>query len=191
MLQRAVPRRTHVKSPTPQEPSTSLPPYDKKYLLKKERGVFKLHDIDLEVPRGQPCAIVGPVGAGKSSLVQGMIGGMALRPRAAKITHRVAAEMRKAGGEVVFGGSVAYCAQTAWIQVRVVLRVPNVGDLRGSHRVLLFVTTSCLVPRTMENNISLWFVTIACFRISRSSREFAVLLLRFQCMPTTRQGMEI
>jgi len=182
---------TDAKSPTPQEPSTSLPAYDEKHLLKKEREVFKLHDIDLEVLRGQLCAIVGPVGAGKSSLVQGMIGGMSFRPQTAKITHRLTAEMRKTGGEVVFGGSVAYCAQTAWIQVRVVIRVPNVGDLRGSHRVLLFVTTSCLVPRTMKNDINLWFVTVACFRISRSSREFTVLLHRLQRIPTTCQGMEI
>ena len=145
---------TYVKSPTPQEPNTSLPAYDGKYLLKRERKVFELHDIDLEVPRGQLCAIVGPVGAGKSSLVQGMIGGMALRLRAAKITHKLTVEMRRMGGGMVFGGSVAYCAQTGWIHVRVVLRVPNFGDSRGSHRVLLFVTTSCLVPRTMKNNIN-------------------------------------
>ena len=47
----------------------SLPTYNEKQLLEKERGVFKLYGIDLEVPRGLLCAIVGPVGAGKSSLV--------------------------------------------------------------------------------------------------------------------------
>ena len=43
--------------------------------------------------------IVGPVGSGKSSLLQGMIG-----------------EMRRTAGTVRFKGSVAYCPQSAWIQ---------------------------------------------------------------------------
>jgi ABC-type multidrug transport system fused ATPase/permease subunit len=61
---------------------------------------FKLDKINLEIPRGILLAIVGPIGSGKSSLLMGMIG-----------------EMRKTGGNVKFGGSVAYCAQNAWIQV--------------------------------------------------------------------------
>jgi ABC-type transport system involved in cytochrome bd biosynthesis fused ATPase/permease subunit len=62
---------------------------------------YKLQDMNLVIPRGQLCAIVGAIGSGKSSLLQGMIG-----------------EMRRTSGEVVFGGSVSYCPQTAWIQVR-------------------------------------------------------------------------
>ncbi|KZS94671.1 ABC protein [Sistotremastrum niveocremeum HHB9708] len=60
---------------------------------------FVIRDMNLSIPRGQLCAIVGPVGSGKSSLLQGLIG-----------------EMRTTSGSVKFGGSVAYCAQTAWIQ---------------------------------------------------------------------------
>lgn len=41
----------------------------------------------------------GPVGSGKSSLLQGMIG-----------------EMRRTAGTVRFKGTVAYCPQSAWIQ---------------------------------------------------------------------------
>jgi ABC-type bacteriocin/lantibiotic exporter with double-glycine peptidase domain len=67
---------------------------------KEEAKVFNLDKISIEVPRGILLAIVGRVGAGKSSLLQGMIG-----------------EMRKTEGTVKFGGSVAYCAQNAWIQV--------------------------------------------------------------------------
>ncbi|KAG8769118.1 hypothetical protein FRC12_005151 [Ceratobasidium sp. 428] len=63
------------------------------------KGAFKIDGLNLEIPRGQLCAIVGPVGSGKSSLLQGLIG-----------------EMRKVGGEIAFGGSVGYCPQTAWIQ---------------------------------------------------------------------------
>ncbi|EJU01052.1 ABC protein [Dacryopinax primogenitus] len=60
---------------------------------------FALRDVNLSIPRGQLVAIVGPVGAGKSSLLQGLLG-----------------EMRRTKGTVTFGGAVGYCAQTAWIQ---------------------------------------------------------------------------
>jgi ABC-type glutathione transport system ATPase component len=63
-------------------------------------NVFRVQDINLTIPRGQLVAIVGSVGSGKSSLLQGLIG-----------------EMRKTEGSVVFGGSVGYCPQIAWIQV--------------------------------------------------------------------------
>lgn len=63
--------------------------------------VYKLQNINITIPRGQLCAIVGPVGSGKSSLLQAMIG-----------------EMRRIEGKVTFGGSVGYCPQTAWIRVR-------------------------------------------------------------------------
>lgn len=62
--------------------------------------VFQLSDISMTIPRGQLVAIVGAVGSGKSSLLQGLIG-----------------EMRKTDGNITFGGSVGYCSQTAWIQV--------------------------------------------------------------------------
>ena len=47
--------------------------------------------------------LFGQSGLGKTSLLQAMIG-----------------EMRRVAGTVEFGGSVAYCPQTAWIQVRFV-----------------------------------------------------------------------
>ena len=52
-----------------QEPGKSLTTYNEKQPLGKERGVVKLCDTDMEVPHGQLYAIVGSVGAGKSSLV--------------------------------------------------------------------------------------------------------------------------
>ena len=63
-------------------------------------GVFKIQKTNLMIPKGRVVAIVGPVGSGKSSLLQGLIGGM-----------------RKETGSVKFGGSVAYCPQNPWIQV--------------------------------------------------------------------------
>lgn len=62
--------------------------------------LFKIQKTSLKIPRGCVVAIVGPVGCGKSSFLQGLIG-----------------EMRKESGTVKFGGSISYCPQTAWIQV--------------------------------------------------------------------------
>jgi ATPase subunit of ABC transporter with duplicated ATPase domains len=65
-----------------------------------EDWVFQVRDISMEIPRGMLVAVVGPVGSGKTSLLQGLIG-----------------EMRKTSGSITFGGSVGYCPQSAWIQV--------------------------------------------------------------------------
>ena len=61
---------------------------------------FRLEHVNLTVAKGELLAIVGPVGSGKSSLLEGCIG-----------------EMVKEGGKVTWGGErVGYCPQTAWIQ---------------------------------------------------------------------------
>ncbi|KAG8903099.1 hypothetical protein FRC01_009328, partial [Tulasnella sp. 417] len=61
---------------------------------------FALRNVSLRIPRGQLCAIAGPVGAGKSSLLLALIG-----------------EMKQLRGpNPVFGGTIAYCSQMAWIQ---------------------------------------------------------------------------
>ncbi len=73
---------------------------NKKLASEDGERVFQLSDISLTIPRGQLVAIVGAVGSGKSSLLQGLIG-----------------EMRKTDGSITFGGSIGYCPQTAWIQV--------------------------------------------------------------------------
>jgi ABC-type bacteriocin/lantibiotic exporter with double-glycine peptidase domain len=58
-----------------------------------------LKNIDVKAKAGQVCAIVGPVGCGKTSLVLSMLG-----------------EMEKMQGKVRICGSVAYVPQQAWIQ---------------------------------------------------------------------------
>ncbi|KAG0350280.1 hypothetical protein BG005_010189 [Podila minutissima] len=58
-----------------------------------------LRNIDLDIPRGALVAIVGPVGSGKSSLLQGMVGNMMM-----------------SRGTVVRGASIGYASQTPWIQ---------------------------------------------------------------------------
>ncbi|TFY67781.1 hypothetical protein EVJ58_g1400 [Rhodofomes roseus] len=65
----------------------------------EQSAPFQVKDVTMSIPRGTLAAVVGTVGSGKSSLLQGLIG-----------------EMRKVRGHVSFGGKVAYCSQTAWIQ---------------------------------------------------------------------------
>jgi ABC-type multidrug transport system fused ATPase/permease subunit len=61
--------------------------------------IFQLHDINLSIKKGSLTAIVGAIGSGKSSLLQGLMG-----------------EMRRTEGKVTFSGTTALCAQTPWIQ---------------------------------------------------------------------------
>ncbi|KXT17553.1 hypothetical protein AC579_6187 [Pseudocercospora musae] len=62
----------------------------------EERNV--LHDINFSAHKGELTCIVGRVGAGKSSLLQTMLG-----------------DLYKIKGEVVMRGTVAYVAQSAWV----------------------------------------------------------------------------
>ncbi|ERN15280.1 hypothetical protein AMTR_s00056p00226840 [Amborella trichopoda] len=58
-----------------------------------------LRDVNLEVIKGKKVAVCGPVGAGKSSLLYAVLG-----------------EIPKVSGTVEAYGSIAYVAQTAWVQ---------------------------------------------------------------------------
>lgn len=58
---------------------------------------FKIENLNLRVEPGEMIALVGAVGSGKSSLLNGLIG-----------------EMRKVKGTLAFGGKIAYIPQTPW-----------------------------------------------------------------------------
>ncbi|KAG0340284.1 hypothetical protein BG004_006476, partial [Podila humilis] len=58
-----------------------------------------LRSIDINISRGSLVAVVGPVGSGKSSLLQAVVG-----------------NMMKSRGTVIRGGTIGYAAQTPWIQ---------------------------------------------------------------------------
>lgn len=88
---------------------------------------YKLQDINITIPRGQLIAIVGAIGSGKSSLLQGMIG-----------------EMRRTSGTVVFGGSVSYCPQTAWIQNASIRSNITFGKSFDENRYWSVIKASCL-----------------------------------------------
>lgn len=70
----------------------------------KEKGIttaptFELKKLNLRIRKGDLAAIVGAVGAGKSSLLNAMIG-----------------EMKCKNGRVIFNGTSGYAPQQAWIQ---------------------------------------------------------------------------
>lgn len=67
---------------------------DEKIDVAPSESPARLENISLTLPRGELLCICGPVGSGKSSLLQGLIG-----------------EMRKTTGEVVFGEKLAHCRQ--------------------------------------------------------------------------------
>ncbi|KIR41771.1 hypothetical protein I307_00561 [Cryptococcus deuterogattii 99/473] len=77
----------------------SAPGIDEGISEKKEKEIFQLRDINLSIAKGSLTAIVGAIGSGKSSLLQGLMG-----------------EMRRTTGSVTFSGSTSLCAQTPWIQ---------------------------------------------------------------------------
>uniref|UniRef100_A0A8H7Y0W3 ABC transporter n=1 Tax=Psilocybe cubensis TaxID=181762 RepID=A0A8H7Y0W3_PSICU len=95
----------------------------------EEERIFKMNNISLSIPRGQLVAIVGPVGSGKTSLLQGLIG-----------------EMRKTSGDIVFGGSVGYCPQSAWIQNATIRENICFGRPFEEERYWNAVRDSCLGP---------------------------------------------
>ncbi|KAL0573575.1 hypothetical protein V5O48_008389 [Marasmius crinis-equi] len=90
---------------------------------------FKVQRIDLSIPRGTLVAIVGRVGSGKSSVLQGLLG-----------------EMRKLSGDITFGGRVAYCAQTAWIQNATLRENVLFGQPFDEQRYWRVLEMSCLIP---------------------------------------------
>ncbi|KAG2043713.1 ABC protein [Suillus americanus] len=95
----------------------------------KEASLFKVKNVTMTIQRGQLVAVVGPVGSGKSSLLQGLIG-----------------EMRKVSGHVSFGGRIGYCPQTAWIQNATLRDNITFGQRFKEDRYWRVVEIACLLP---------------------------------------------
>ncbi|KAF5370179.1 hypothetical protein D9757_010634 [Collybiopsis confluens] len=90
---------------------------------------FQVRDINMKVPRRSLVAIVGGVGSGKSSLLQGLVG-----------------EMRKTSGEFSFGGRVAYVSQTAWIMNATLRNNILFGQPFEETKYWTVLERSCLIP---------------------------------------------
>lgn len=90
------------KKAAPEKALNSSVGISEKQNMRDGDTVFRMADINMSIPLGKLVAIVGPIGSGKSSLLQGIVGAM-----------------RRESGNVSLKGSVSYCTQTAWIQVRV------------------------------------------------------------------------
>lgn len=84
---------------TSQPPRPGSSSKDTTDTLIPEREPFKLQELNLEVKRNELIAVIGTVGSGKSSLLAALAG-----------------DMRRTGGDKVFGASRAFCPQYAWIQ---------------------------------------------------------------------------
>ncbi|KAJ7056634.1 ABC protein [Mycena amicta] len=89
---------------------------------------FRVQNVSMQIPRGILAGIVGRVGSGKSSLIQGLIG-----------------EMRRIGGDFSFGGRVAYCPQTAWIQNASLRDNVLFGQPFDSDKYWGIIETACLL----------------------------------------------
>lgn len=59
-------------------------------------GILK--DLTFNVPAGKLCALIGPVGAGKSSTLQLLLG-----------------ELPSESGEIILGGNISYASQEPWL----------------------------------------------------------------------------
>ncbi|GAK67638.1 ABC transporter family protein [Moesziomyces antarcticus] len=91
--------------------------------------VATLDALDLTVPRGALCAVVGGVGSGKSSLVSALAG-----------------EMRQTQGKVTLASSTAVCAQTAWIQSTTIRNNIVFGNVFDPERYRYVLDKCCLLP---------------------------------------------
>lgn len=72
-----------------------------------DEAIPTLRDVTVNFPAGQLTTVVGAVGAGKSSLLQALLGEMT--------PHGALADPEDSSSSVGVCGSVAYCAQSAWI----------------------------------------------------------------------------
>ncbi|XP_050309650.1 ATP-binding cassette sub-family C member 4-like isoform X2 [Anthonomus grandis grandis] len=91
-----------------------------------------LKKVNLHIPKGCLCAIIGPVGSGKSSILQLLLG-----------------ELSPTFGSVMLGGSVSYSSQEPWLFVASVRRNILFGK-PYDHRLYKEVTKVCALERDFE-----------------------------------------
>lgn len=63
-----------------------------------EPDQLTLHDLNVSIPTGTHCGIIGPVGSGKSSFLQLLLG-----------------ELKHTAGKIQIGGKISYASQEPWL----------------------------------------------------------------------------
>ncbi|KAG0289416.1 hypothetical protein BGZ96_007013 [Linnemannia gamsii] len=92
-----------------------------------------LNNVNLKIPRGSLTAIVGPVGSGKSSLLQAMIG-----------------TMTQSSGRIIRGSPISYASQTPWIQ-NVTIRDNILFDQPFDEKLYWRVVKACCLVQDLDS----------------------------------------
>ncbi|KAK8955658.1 ABC transporter C family member 8 [Platanthera guangdongensis] len=99
----------------------------------EDAAVPTLKSIDLVIRKGKKIAVCGPVGSGKSSLIQAVLG-----------------EIPKISGSVYVLGSIAYVSQTCWIQSGTIQDNILFGKEMNSRRYEMAIRC-CALDKDIEN----------------------------------------
>ncbi|TFY55007.1 hypothetical protein EVJ58_g8525 [Rhodofomes roseus] len=98
----------------------------------QEERPFELKDLNFKVSGGSFAVVLGPIGSGKSSLMQALIG-----------------EMRRTRGHTVLSSSVAYVPQNAWI-MNATLRENIVFGREDKEERFRAIVKACCLERDLE-----------------------------------------
>ncbi|KAL1697054.1 P-loop containing nucleoside triphosphate hydrolase protein [Schizophyllum commune] len=115
--------------PTPDKPTDAQAQAEQEQPAGVPLRVFRVEDVNMQIAPGNVVAIVGSVGSGKSSLLQGLIG-----------------EMKKVSGEVHFRSGLAYCSQIAWVQNATLRDNILFGKEYDEERYWEVLNDACLIP---------------------------------------------
>ncbi|RAL16194.1 ABC transporter [Aspergillus homomorphus CBS 101889] len=92
-----------------------------------------LHDIQLKIPQGMITMMVGPIGSGKTTMIESILGETVLSGKEMNVDR----------------SSIAYCAQTAWLRSQTIRE-----NILGSHPMdpewYETVTTVCSLERDLS-----------------------------------------
>ncbi|CAH2099918.1 unnamed protein product [Euphydryas editha] len=97
-----------------------------------EDGPVTLRNINLSIPKGKLCAIIGSVGSGKSSILQLLLN-----------------ELRSTNGQILLSGPLSYACQEPWLFVATV-RQNILFGLPYNHRKYKEVVRVCALQKDFQ-----------------------------------------